>query len=99
MSAEMIERLDRILTVLQLAFRDPIENARREIRQDEINVALLDATEDDWVGGGEVVRRVVVATKGSSRSISRRLASLVAVGAIDKRGGGAQTAYRSSGLI
>lgn len=99
MSNEVIERLDRIIMILQLAFRASIEDARAQVREDLINIALLDATVDAWTAGGELVPKVVQATGASSRSVSRRLASLVALGAIEKRGGGAQTTYRATGLI
>lgn len=99
MTQEVVERLDRIISILQLAFREPIEEARNRIREDSLSKALLDAAADEWIPGGELVRSVVASSSGSARSVSRRLSALVSLGAIDKQGGGAQTRYRSSGLI
>ena len=48
------ERLDRIAAILTLANRSAIAEAKRDIRKDELNVAILDACSSEWVPAGEI---------------------------------------------
>jgi hypothetical protein len=99
MTNEDIEqRLNTIIAILQLAHRDAIENARKAIRGDKVNAAILDAT-TKWTPAGKVTSAVRQKTKQSSATIGRRLATLVDQGVLDKSGGGPTTTYRATGLV
>jgi hypothetical protein len=52
---EVVERLDRVIAILALANEDAIERARKDIRTDEINSAILELTATS-VAAGELLR-------------------------------------------
>lgn len=95
---DIAARLDRIAAILQLAHRDTIESARALIRADPVNAALLDVTAK-LTPAGKVMAGVKKKTGQSPATISRRIASLVEQGAIEKVGGGSATQYKATGLI
>ena len=96
---EIIERLDLILALLQLAYNDKIEQARERLRQDAVNVAILDACAEEWVTSGVLQKTVAARTGSQLRTIQRRVAELVARRALRQRGAAASQAYRSTGII
>lgn len=93
------ERLDRIAAILALANRAAIAEARREIREDELNVAILDACSSDWAPAGEIWEKVTKKSKASRSTFKRRIAELVAEGALFRQGNPPAVTYRSSGLV
>lgn len=93
------ERLDRIVAILQLAFREPLTEAREAIRRDPVNSALLDHAADDWVAAGELKKRAMEVTKQSKATVERRIASLVGAGGLTTEGAGPSVKYRSTGLL
>ena len=93
------ERLDRIVAILQLAFREPLAEAREAIRRDLVNVALLDQANDDWVAAGDLKKHAMEVTKQSKATVERRIASLVDAGGLMTEGGGPSVKYRSTGLL
>jgi Fic family protein len=95
---ETIRRLDTMIAILRLAYSRQIEETRTKIRADDVSGALLDATENDFVGAGELKKTIADATKQSEKTVQRRIADLLALGALEKRPTGA-AAYRSTGLI
>src|SRR6266542_1067625 len=97
-SDDLANRLDKIIAILQLAHRDEIESARATIRGDQVNAAILDSCRD-WTGAGDVTRSVKAKTRQSGATINRRINELIAIGALEKQGGGPATEYRASGLI
>jgi hypothetical protein len=96
---DLATRLDRIIAILELAHRDQIEAAKRQIREDPINAAILEATAEDWVRSGDLQRDVARAEKTSPRTVRSRLEALVRHQAIAQRGAGTATEYRASGLL
>lgn len=94
----VLQRLDRIIFLLGLAFRDQIDAARQEVLRDPVSAALVDTAAEDWITAGDLKRRAAAATKQSERTVSRRLSQLVAEGWIDVAGSGANVKYRSSGI-
>jgi hypothetical protein len=91
-------RLDTIIAILQLAHQDEIESARTTIRSDKVKAAILDFSKA-WTPAGKLTSAVKNKTKQSSATISRRIGELLAVGVLEKQGGGPSTEYRSTGLI
>lgn len=94
----ILKRLDRIIAILSLAHYESIENARQTVRADPVNAAVLDALED-WTRSGALQQSVVGQTGSNARTVRRRIAALIAQGAVEQRGAGNAIEYRASGLI
>jgi hypothetical protein len=92
-------RLDHIAAVLALANREAIAAAAAQIREDDLDRAILDACPADWASAGEIWPAVAKRNKVSERTFRRRLADLVADGALYSQGKGAATKYRPTGLV
>ena len=95
---DIVQRLDRLIAIQQLVHKDALASARASVREDKVNAAVLDAT-SGWVAAGNLKQSVMKKTKQSKPTIERRIASLVDLGALDKRGAGGSVSYRSSGLV
>jgi hypothetical protein len=95
---DIIERLDRLIAIQQIAHKDVLEAARSSIRSDKVNAAILDAS-TTWVPSAKMQTTVATKTKASTRTIQERIADLIAQGVLEKRGATRTTEYRASGLI
>jgi hypothetical protein len=93
----VVERLDTVSAVLQLAHHDRIEQARRQLRSDPINSVILDACED-WTSAG-VIQKAAREAGGAERTVRSRLRELVARRALAERGAGPSRQYRATGLV
>jgi hypothetical protein len=98
-SAEVLKRLDTLIAIMQLAFRNQLDAARQQITADPISAEILEISANDWVEAGELKRRVALGTKQSERTVARRIATLVAQRALDQSGSGSRVRYRATGLI
>jgi DNA-binding transcriptional ArsR family regulator len=98
-SEEVLRRLDRIAAILELAFREPIDSARQEIRADSVAAAILDLTAENWVSAGDVKRTVSGQTGQSERTVSRRLSTLVGQAFVEAEGQGPTVRYRATGIV
>jgi hypothetical protein len=98
-NGEIEERLDTIIALLQLAYREQIEKARSEILSDPVSAAILEATSDQQVDAGTLQDQVAATTKQSKRTIQRRLAALVGQRVIVQSGSGPHVRYRRTELI
>ena len=96
---DVLERLDLMLAVLQLAHHDAIERAADRLRSDPANAAILDTCADDWVGARELRDRVGKDTGAKARTIQTHVSELVARRALQQRGATNTRAYRATGLI
>ena len=96
---QVVDRLDRILAVLQLAHHEAIQRASADIRRDKVNVAILEACEDDWTPAVVVRERAHTATAAQPSTIKRRISELVARRALLERGTTTNRAYRASNLV
>jgi hypothetical protein len=95
---DIIQGLDRLIAIQQLARRDVLESARAAIRTDKVNAALTDAA-TQWTGAKKLQTTVATKTKASTRTIQERIVALLAEGVLEKRHGGPKTEYKASGLI
>jgi len=93
----VLQRLDRIIFLMSLAYREQLDTARRKVLSDPIAAALVENAAEDWITAGDLKRRVAVATKQSERTVSRRLSQLVVEGWIEAMGAGGSVRYRSGG--
>jgi DNA-binding transcriptional ArsR family regulator len=96
---DLVERLDLMVAILQLAFDAEIEDARNLIRADRLNAAILDATEDEFISSGELQRRIAADLGLTDRTVRARLSQLEARRLIRRRGEGRSTQYRAAGLV
>lgn len=94
----LIERLDKLTAVVMLAFDDKIAAASVNVREDAIKDAILEACASGWTGS-PVVKAAAGAVGASGRTIDRRLSELVRLGAVQWRGAGPKSEYRSTGLL
>ena len=98
MTDEVVERLDRITAILQLAHEDAIERARTRIRSDKVNAAILDAA-SKWVPAAKMQATVASKTQAATRTIQEHIADLISQGVLEKRGATHTIEYKASGLI
>jgi hypothetical protein len=99
LAEEVLERLDLMLGVLQLAHHDAIARAAEELRADEINAAILEACADDWIAAADLKAAVRSKVSVGDTALKARLSNLVARRAIQRRGATHTTAYHALGLI
>lgn len=97
MDEEIVERLDKVIALLQLAHADSIDATSNRIRSDKVYAAILDSTES-WTAASKV--QAAAKKAGAARSTtSKKIVELIALGLLEKRGGGSTMAYRSTGLV
>jgi hypothetical protein len=97
--SEILERLDKMLAILQLAHYEQIESARQRIRMDGLNAAILDGASKRISAGGLIKKAEASAGGPSGSTVKRRIAALVDQGALDRSGAGPTTAYEATGLV
>lgn len=94
---EVLQRLDRVIALLQMAHADAIEAAHKKIRSDKVYAAILDSTKN-WTAAAKV--QAAAKKKGAARSTtSKKVVELLERGLLEKRGGGSTIEYRSTGLV
>ncbi len=99
-SSGLIEaKLDTIIAILNLVYRDQIGQARSEILSDPVSAAILEFTSDHEVEAGALQEQVASATGQSKRTIQRRLAALAAQRVIAQLGSGSNVRYRRTDLV
>lgn len=96
---EMVKRLDTIIAIMQLAFKDRIDVARQQIMADTVAAEILKIAANDWVEAGDLKSQVALETKQSVRTVERRISALLAQRVLDQTGSGPRVRYRSTGLI
>jgi hypothetical protein len=97
--SEVLKRLDTIIAVLQLAFKDRIDVARQQIINDPIAAEILELAANGWIEAGDLKRQVALKSQQSERTVGRRIAGLVAQRVLEQTGSGPRTRYRVTGLI
>jgi hypothetical protein len=97
--SEPSEQLDRIAAILALAHRGAISQARADIRSDELSKTILDECPKDWCPMGDIWNKVKDEVDASQRTFQRRLAELVAEGALYQQGSQGHLKYRPTGLV
>jgi Fic family protein len=95
---EVLQRLDKIIAILQIAHKDEIDRARLEITADKVDAAILDAAAKETLAG-KVVKVAAAKAKVSDRAVQKHIAELLGRGLLEKSGGGYMTTYKTTGLI
>jgi hypothetical protein len=95
---EVIERLDKLILLFQLAFADSIDATRRSIRMDPVKAAILDSTSTGWTPSATT--RAAIKKLGTSEStFKNKVSELLAAGLLERRGATTSVEYRSRGVI
>jgi Fic family protein len=95
---EVLQRLDKIIAILQIAHKDEIERARNEINGDNVDAAILKVA-TKATPAGKLVKSVETKTKQTKRNVQRHVAELIERGLLEKSGSGTATTYKTTGLI
>ena len=97
-SDETNRKLDLIIALMRIGFGDQIQRRGRILLEDTTSVEILRHC-DEWTSAGALKGAVAKATKQSEPTIKRRVADLVSLGALARRGAGGSVSYRSTGLF
>ncbi len=95
-AATISRQLETIISLLKVTNRDALAAVREQL--DEVAKALIDATSEP-VLVGKLKKDVAKATDQSEKTVQRRIADLVAMGALSKTGDNKTATYRSTGLL
>jgi Fic family protein len=95
---DVLQRLDKIIAILQIAHEDAIDRKRKGINADPVDAAILKAAAKE-TPAGKVVKAAATKAKASDRSVQEHVAELVERGLLEKSGAGPATKYRAIGLV
>jgi len=95
---EVLRRLDRLIGLFELAHQDELQRARESVRTDKTYAAILAST-DTEMAAGKLKKAVQTKTRQSPKTVERRIADLIEIGALERIGAGGSVGYRATGLI
>jgi hypothetical protein len=95
----MLERLDRVIGILELALGPQLDSRREELRVDPVDSAVFDCTASGWIPSADLQKKVNEKVVVKPRTLQNHLARLIEAGLVEHRGGKRYAEYRSSGLI
>jgi Fic family protein len=96
---EIVERLDRLMTLLEVALAPQLEQGREAVRKDPVDASILDLTAGKWIPTAKLQMQVEAKTETKDRTIRDHIKVLVERGFLQSQGGGRSTQYRSTGVI
>jgi hypothetical protein len=96
---EIISRLDRIIAILHIAFKEQINESRNAIAGDQVSSAILANTSGNWVDSGELQAQLIRETGQSERTIQRRISDLIARRVLEQSGSGSRFRYRAVNFV
>jgi hypothetical protein len=92
-------KLDLIIALMRIGFGDQLQRHRHRLFDaDPASEEILRLAED-WIAAGALKGQVTKATRQSEPTVKRRIADLVSLGALERRGAGPAVSYRSTGLF
>jgi Fic family protein len=95
---EVLQRLDKVIAILQIAHKDEIDRERQEIRADKVDAAIL-ALAAKETQAGKLVKAAQAKAKVSDRAVQKHIAQLIERGLLEKSGASKTATYRATGLI
>lgn len=99
MSSESLEKkLDLLIALTRVGVRQQLEAELKEIESDPVSKTILKQSHEE-IAAGQLKTAVMKATKQSEPTVKRRLAELVARGALARAGAGGKVTYRNTGLF
>lgn len=94
----LLERLDRLTRLLELALAPQIEAGRAAVRADHIDAAILDNAAGDWKPAAMLQQAVSKKTGKKTRAIQDHIGDLVERGFLQRKNAGPKTEYRALGV-
>lgn len=98
MESDTNDKLDKIASILLLAFDEQLSAARLKLRADPVNESILGAT-NDWIGSADLQALVMEKCSVSERTVRNRVAELKERNVLSSRGASSQIQYKSSGIL
>jgi hypothetical protein len=92
-------KLDLLISLLRIAYHEPIAQERERVMADKVSSAVLAASQREWIEAGELKRLAAAKGKASKPTVERRIAELVDLGALNRNGAGAHVRYRATALF
>jgi hypothetical protein len=97
---EVLDRLDRLVGIVALAFDKEIAAARASLRKDPVHAAALDLLDGTGWLSATYLRASVAKTSGQSEgTVARKMARLVDLGFLESAGATTNLKYRSRGIV
>jgi hypothetical protein len=93
------DKLDLLIGLLRVAHREPLEQMRQRLLADPVSKAVLQLAAKGWIEAGTLKSSAAKKGRASKPTAERRIAELVTLGVLLRRGAGSSVRYRSSGLI
>jgi hypothetical protein len=94
----LLERLDRLTGLLELALAPQIEAGRKAVRADQVDAAILDNAAGDWKPAAKLQQAVSKKTGKKTRAIQDHIGNLVERGFLQRKNAGSKTVYRATGV-
>jgi hypothetical protein len=99
-SAEQLAtQLTRIERLLAIGFAGQIEERRKEVGVDDAVTAAILTNTSGWTAAGVLKQASMRASGQSEPTVKRRLNRLVELGALERRGQGPSTEYRTTARL
>jgi hypothetical protein len=95
----LIQRIDRITTILRLANAEGLERMSKKLRAEPAKTAILDVVGSTWMPTKRLQDKAVAHANVAARTIRDHLAELVELGVLERRGEARSTEYRNAGVI
>lgn len=98
-SEALLERLDYLTRVIEVALAPQIEATRLALREDSVDAAIIDAAAGAWKSAGKLQQQVEKRSGKRKRTVQDRIAHLTDRGYLEKQGAGPSTEYRTNPVI
>lgn len=92
-------KLDLLISLLRIAYSEPIAQERDRVMADKVSRAVLAASRREWIEAGELKQLAAAKGKASKATVERRIAELVDLGGLVRSGAGANVRYRATALF
>jgi len=97
--AGLVEQVDRLTKVIELALAPQLEAARRDLRSDPVDDAILTAASSDWKPAKKLRTEVEAKTGKKERTVQGRIGDLTARGFLEFKGAAKTLAYRTNSVV
>lgn len=94
---EIVERLDKLIALMSIAYSDQIETLRAEVKQGDRG-KVLDSCPADWTPAA-AARAAAKKAGVSEANFKAKIAELVEMGHVERRGATKSVEYRRRGVI
>lgn len=95
---ELVDRLDRLISLFTIAFADQIGAAKAVVRSDPVSRSILEACDSAWTPA-QSLHDAAAEAGASPRTATRRISELVTMGALVRQGATHTSSYRLTGVL